>query len=141
MLHLIKTPFNEFKKFINRGNVIDMAVGLVMATYFGAIAKSLINDVIMPPVGMLLGGVDFSALKIVIQESQGNVEEVAILYGAFINTILTFLMISFAIFIAVRLYNKMQESLLNIEDTAPEKKPIPTKQELLLTEIRDLLKK
>ncbi|MDA8871146.1 large-conductance mechanosensitive channel protein MscL [Flavobacteriaceae bacterium] len=141
MLHLIKTPFNEFKKFINRGNVIDMAVGLVMATYFGAIAKSLINDVIMPPVGMLLGGVDFSALKIVIQESQGNVEEVAIHYGAFINTILTFLMISFAIFIAVRLYNKMQESLLNIEDTAPEKKPIPTKQELLLTEIRDLLKK
>ena len=141
MLHLIKTPFNEFKKFINRGNVIDMAVGLVMATYFGAIAKSLINDVIMPPVGMLLGGVDFSALKIVIQESQGNVEEVAIHYVAFINTILTFLMISFAIFIAVRLYNKMQESLLNIEDTAPEKKPIPTKQELLLTEIRDLLKK
>ena len=141
MLHLIKTPFNEFKKFINRGNVIDMAVGLVMATYFGAIAKSLINDVIMPPVGMLLGGVDFSALKIVIQESQDNMEEVAIHYGAFINTILTFLMISFAIFIAVRLYNKMQESLLNIEDTAPEKKPIPTKQELLLTEIRDLLKK
>lgn len=130
---------NEFKKFISRGNVIDMAVGLIMATYFGAIIKSLVNGVIMPPIGMLLGGVNFSALKVVIQEAQGETAEVAILYGAFINTIITFLIVSFAIFMAVKMYNKAQERFKKEEEEA---KPVaPPKQEVLLTEIRDLLKK
>lgn len=130
---------NEFKKFISRGNVIDMAVGLIMATYFGAIIKSLVNDVIMPPIGLLLGGVTFSVLKVVIQEAQGETAEVAILYGAFINIIITFLIVSFAIFMAVKMYNKAQEHFKNEEEEA--KPAAPPKQEVLLTEIRDLLKK
>ena len=92
----------EFKKFINRGNVIDLAVGLIMATYFGAIVKSLVNDVIMPPVGLLLGGVNFAEFKVIIQEAEGEIPEVAILYGAFLNTIITFLIVSFAIFVVVK---------------------------------------
>ncbi len=131
----------EFKKFISRGNVIDMAVGLIMATYFGAIVKSLVNDIIMPPVGLLLGGVDFSALKIVIKEPQGDAAEVAVNYGAFINTIITFLIVSFAIFMVVKMYNKMQDRLAANEKEAPATPPAPSKEEVLLTEIRDLLKK
>lgn len=131
----------EFKKFISRGNVIDMAVGLIMATYFGAIVKSLVKDIIMPPVGLLLGGVDFSALKIVIKEAQGDAAEVAVNYGAFINTIITFLIVSFAIFMVVKMYNKMQDRLAANEKEAPATPPAPSKEEVLLTEIRDLLKK
>ena len=85
----------EFKKFISRGNVIDMAVGLILATYFGAIVKSLVNDVIMPPIGILLGGVNFSSLKIILQETNGDTAEVAIQYGLFINSIITFLIYHF----------------------------------------------
>ena len=128
----------EFKKFISRGNVVDMAVGLILATYFGAIVKSLVNDVLMPPIGLILGGVDFNALKLVIQAAEGETAEVAIHYGTFINTIITFLIVSFAIFILVKMYNKAQERFNKEEIT----KPItPPKQEVLLTEIRDLLKK
>lgn len=93
----------EFKKFISRRNEIDMAVGLILATYFSAIIKSLVNDVIMPPVGILIGGVDFADLKFIIKESQGEVAEVAINYGIFINTIITFLIVSFAIFIVIKI--------------------------------------
>ncbi len=129
----------EFKKFISKGNVIDMAVGLIMATYFGAIVKSLVNDVIMPPVGLFLGGVDFSALKFVVQEARGETPEVAIMYGTFINTIITFLIVSFAIFIVVKMYNKAQERFKKEEENT--KPATPPQQEVLLTEIRDLLKK
>jgi large conductance mechanosensitive channel len=130
----------EFKKFISRGNVVDLAVGLILATYFGAIVKSLVNDVIMPPVGLLLGGIDFSEFKVVIKEAQAEAAEVAINYGIFINTILTFLIVGFAIFILVKMYNKTKERLLKEEEaqTAPA---TPSKEEVLLTEIRDLLKK
>jgi large conductance mechanosensitive channel len=131
----------EFKKFISRGSVIDMAVGLIMATYFGAIVKSLVNDIIMPPVGMLLGGVDFSSLKFIIQEAQGEQAEIALQYGLFINTILTFLIVSFAIFMVVKTYNKMQDKMQKKEEEVKKTDPIPTKEEVLLTEIRDLLKK
>ena len=139
MFNSIKAPMKEFKKFISRGNVIDMAVGLILATYFGAIIKSLVNDVIMPPIGLLLGGVDFSELKFIIQEAQGETPEVAILYGSFINTIITFLIVSFAIFIVVKIYNKVQDRLKKEEEVA--KPQAPPQQEVLLTEIRDLLKK
>lgn len=131
----------EFKKFISRGSVIDMAVGLIMATYFGAIVKSLVNDIIMPPVGMLLGGVDFSSLKFIIQEAQGEQAEIALQYGLFINTILTFLIVSFAIFMVVKTYNKMQDKMQKKEEEVKKTDPIPIKEEVLLTEIRDLLKK
>src|SRR5210317_1225527 len=118
----------EFKKFISKGNVIDMAVGLIMATYFGAIVKSLVNHVIMPPVGLLLGGVDFAELKVIIQEAEGEIPEVAILYGTFLNTIVTFLIVSFAIFMVVKNYNKAQERFKKEEKKTPSK---PSKQEVL----------
>ena len=138
----------EFKKFIAKGNVMEMAVGLIMALYFGAIVKSLVDDIIMPPIGLLLGGIDFSALKVVIQEgvpetiagAGDGVAEVAISYGVFINTIVTFLIVAFAIFLVVKGYNKMKEKLEKKEEAAPAAPPAPTKEEILLTEIRDLLK-
>lgn len=141
--------FQEFKKFISKGNVIDMAVGLIMATYFGAIVKSLVSDIIMPPIGKLIGGVDFSKLKYVIQEatpetSEGAgdaVAEVAITYGAFINNIIVFIIVAFAIFMAVRAYNKVKDKWEKKEAETPAAPPSPSKEEVLLTEIRDLLKK
>jgi len=138
----------EFKDFINKGSVIDMAVGLILATYFGAIVKSLVNDIIMPPIGKLLGGVDFSSLKYMIQQGQAAVmdgdavitpavNEVAISYGVFINTIITFIIVAFAIFLVVKGYNNMKKK----EEAKPAPPPAPSKEEVLLTEIRDLLKK
>ena len=138
----------EFKKFISRGNVIDMAVGLVLATYFGAIIKSLVNDIIMPPVGQLLGGVDFSEMKYIIQPASEDsadgaetVAEVAIYYGQFSNTIITFVIVAFAIFMVVKYYNKMKEKMEKEEAEEPSTPPAPSNEEVLLTEIRDLLKK
>ena len=138
----------EFKKFISRGNLVDMAVGLILATYFGAIIKSLVNYIIMPPIGQFLGGVDFSDMKYIIQpESEGSlnesdpVAEIAIYYGQFINTIITFIIVAFAIFMVVKLYNKMKEKMEKKEAEEPSAPPVPTKEEILLTEIRDLLKK
>ena len=138
----------EFKKFISRGNLVDMAVGLILATYFGAIIKSLVNDIIMPPIGQFLGGVDFSDMKYIIQpESEGSlnesdpVAEIAIYYGQFINTIITFIIVAFAIFMVVKLYNKMKEKMEKKEAEEPSAPPVPTKEEILLTEKRDLLKK
>ena len=135
----------EFKKFISKGNVMEMAVGLIMAVYFGAIIKSLVADIIMPPIGMALGNVDFSSLKFVLQEASMNgdveVPEVAIGYGIFINTIITFIIVAFAIFMVVKGYNKMKDNMEKKEAEAPAAPPAPTKEEVLLTEIRDLLKK
>ena len=126
-----------------------MAVGLIMATYFGAIIKSLVNDIIMPPIGNLLGRVDFAELKYIIEpavaesmEGAGDaIKEVAISYGVFINTIITFLIVAFAIFMVVKAYNKMKEKMEKKEAEAPAAPPAPSKEEVLLTEIRDLLKK
>lgn len=131
----------EFKTFISKGNVLEMAVGLIMAVYFGAIIKSLVNDIIMPPIGKLLGGIDFSQLKVVIQEASVNASgeemaEVAISYGNFINTIITFIIVAFAIFMVVKGYNNMKKK----EEEKPAAPPEPSKEELLLIEIRDLLK-
>ena len=133
----------EFKTFIAKGNVLELAVGLIMATYFGAIVKSLVNDIIMPPVGKLIGGVDFNKLEYVITQGTlnpktGEMEgHVAIAYGSFINTILTFLIVSFAVFLIVKAYNKMKTK----KEETPSSPPTPSKEEELLTEIRDLLKK
>ncbi len=139
------TMLNEFKKFINKGNVVEMAVGLIMAVYFGAIVKSLVDHILMPPIGMLLGNVDFSNLKIVLQGASMNgdvvVPEVAISYGLFLNTIITFLIVSVAIFIVIKGYNRMKTAMEKKEAETPAAPPAPSKEEVLLTEIRDLLKK
>lgn len=132
----------EFKTFINKGNVIEMAVGLIMATSFGAIIKSLVNDIIMPPIGKIVGNVDFSELKWILQEASTDevgetVPEVAVMYGDFINTVVTFLIIAFCIFLVVKGYNHMKKK----EEVVPAAPPVPSKEEMLLTEIRDLLKK
>ncbi|HCQ16667.1 MAG TPA: large conductance mechanosensitive channel protein MscL [Cryomorphaceae bacterium] len=142
--------FKEFKKFIARGNVLELAVGLVMGTYFGAIVKSLVNLIIMPPLGKILGGVDFSNLKIIIQEGQPAVmqgdtemspavEEIAVTYGNFINTIITFLIVAWVIFLVVKAYNKYMKK----EEAKPEPAtpPPPSKEVELLIEIRDELRK
>jgi large conductance mechanosensitive channel len=139
----------EFKTFISKGNVVEMAVGLIMAMYFGAIVQSFVKDIIMPPIGMLLGGVDFSQLKVVLQPAVAEslagagdaVAEVAISYGVFLNTIITFIIVAFAIFMVVKGYNKMKDNMARKEAAAPAAPPAPTKEEILLTEIRDLLAK
>ncbi len=132
---------SEFKEFIARGNVVDLAVGVIIGGAFGAITKSLVDQVIMPPIGLLLGGVDFSTLQIVLKPDDPAteaVETVAIQYGAFINTIIQFLIIAFVVFLLVKGVNALRRH----EEPAPEPEapPAPTPTEALLTEIRDLLK-
>ena len=130
--------FKEFKDFIMRGNVLDLAVAVIIAGAFGLVVSSFINDVLMPPIGKAMGGVDFANLKYILQhgvmDADGNVvtEEVAIRYGAFINTLINFLIVAFVIFLIVKAYNKANPK---VEEVAG-----PT-QEDLLTEIRDILKK
>ena len=139
----------EFKKFISKGNVMEMAVGLILATYFGAIIKSLVNDIIMPPIGNLLGGVDFAELKYVIEPAVAEsivgagdgISQVAISYGQFINSIITFLIVAFAIFMVVKAYNRMKEKMEKKQELTTIIPKAPSKEEALLTEIRDLLKK
>jgi large conductance mechanosensitive channel len=139
----------EFKKFIARGNVLDMAVGLILALYFGAIVKSLVDDILMPPIGLLLGGIDFSELQVVIQKGTPavmdatgvimtpEISEVAIKYGNFVNTAITFIIVAFAIFLLVKGFNQLKKK----EEAKPAAPPAPSKEEELLAEIRDLLKK
>lgn len=132
----------EFKEFIMKGNVLELAVAVIIAGAFGAIIVSFTNDVLMPPIGMMLGGVDFEDLKYVIQAGQTGPEgevivpEVAVLYGKFINTIINFLIIAFIIFLIVRSYNNMQKQ----EEEAPAA-PAGPSQEELLADIRDILKR
>ena len=127
----------EFKKFAMRGNVLDMAIGIIIGAAFGKIVSSLVSDVIMPPIGILLGGVDFSSLALTIKAGSEGVEPVLIKYGVFINTVIDFLIISFAIFMVVKGINAMQKK----EEEKPAAPPAPSKSELLLAEIRDELRK
>jgi len=127
---------SEFKSFAMKGNVVDMAVGVVIGGAFGSIVKSFTNDVLMPPIGLLLGGVDFSNLVINLKDAQGEVAGVAIKYGVFVNVILDFLIIAFAIFLVVKAMNALQTQ----KEEAPAAPPEPSKQEQLLTEIRDALR-
>jgi large conductance mechanosensitive channel len=126
----------EFKQFAMRGNVVDMAVGSIIGAAFGKIVTSLVNDVIMPPIGLLLGGVDFSTFMITLKQAMGDVPAVTLNYGVFINTVIDFLIVAFAIFMVIRGMNKM----IKKEEQAPATPPAPKKEETLLTEIRDLLK-
>ncbi|MCQ4323681.1 large conductance mechanosensitive channel protein MscL [Stutzerimonas stutzeri] len=127
---------SEFKAFAVRGNVVDMAVGIIIGAAFGKIVSSFVDGVVMPPLGLLIGGVDFSDLAIVLKEAVGDAPAVLLRYGAFIQTVVDFLIIAFAIFIAIKALNHLKRK----EAEAPSAPPAPTKEELLLTEIRDLLK-
>ena len=123
----------EFKAFAVKGNVVDMAVGIVIGGAFGKIVSSFVADVLMPPIGMMLGGVDFSELAVTLQEKTAEAEAVTLNYGVFINTVLDFLIIAFAIFLVVKAMNAAQKK----EEAAPK---APPKQEVLLEEIRDALR-
>jgi large conductance mechanosensitive channel len=126
----------EFKTFAMRGNVVDMAVGIVIGLAFGRIVSSLVADVIMPPIGLLLGGVDFGELMLMLQEATEEVAAVTINYGVFIKTIVDFIIIAFAIFMVIKGINRMKRK----EEEKPAAPPEPPKQEILLAEIRDILK-
>ncbi|GAB6192809.1 large-conductance mechanosensitive channel protein MscL [Desulfocastanea catecholica] len=126
----------EFKEFAVKGNVVDMAVGIIIGASFGKIISSLVGDVVMPPIGVLLGGVDFSNLAITVKEAAGDIPAVVISYGKFIQTVVDFTIIAFAIFIVIKLINSLKRK----EEEAPAAPPEPSAEEVLLTEIRDLLK-
>ena len=130
----------EFREFISRGNVVDLAVGVIIGGAFGAVVKSLVDQVIMPPIGLLTSGVDFSKLEWVLkpEDTAAKKAAVAIQYGAFINTIISFLIVAAAVFALVKLVNTLRRQ--QAEEPAPAD-PAPTPTETLLTEIRDLLKK
>ena len=127
---------SEFKSFAMRGNVVDMAVGIVIGGAFGKIVSSFVNDVLMPPIGMMMGGVDFSELAVVLKEASGEAAAVTLNYGMFIQTVLDFLIIAFAIFMVIRAMNNMKKK----EEEAPAEPPKPSAEVELLTEIRDSLK-
>ena len=145
-----KGCMGEFKAFIARGNVLDMAVGVIIGGAFGKISTSLVNDVIMPLISVLTGGVDFSNWKIVLKAAVAGADgaidastEIAIRYGAFLATILDFLIIAFAVFLMLKAINGFHDKLKKAEEEAPAKEPAPpepSNEEKLLTEIRDLLK-
>lgn len=128
----------EFKEFAVKGNVVDMAVGIIIGAAFGKIVTSVVGDVIMPPIGLLIGGVDFSDLAVVLKEATADTPAVTIAYGKFIQTILNFTIVAFAIFMVVKGINRLKRK----EEAAPTPpaNPAPSKEELLLTEIRDLLR-
>lgn len=130
----------EFKQFIARGNVMDMAVGVIIGGAFGKISTSLVNDVIMPLISMLTGGIDFSEWKLVLKAAEGEAAEVAVNYGAFLATVLDFLIIAFAVFIMIKAINGFHDKLKKKEEEVPEEPEEPSNEEKLLTEIRDLLK-
>lgn len=141
----MKKTWNEFKTFISKGNVMDMAIGVIIGGAFGKIVTSLVNDIFMPLLGMITGGADFSGKKWVMSPAEldeaGNVikEESALLYGSFIQNIIDFLLIAVCIFIMTKAISKMTDKLKKKEEPAPEEPAKPTSEELL-TEIRDLLK-
>ena len=131
---------SEFKSFAMRGNVVDMAVGIVIGGAFGKIVSSFVADVLMPPIGLLLGGVDFSDLAIMLKDAVGETAPVMIKYGSFIQTVVDFVIIAFAIFLVVKAMNSMKKEE-PAPEPEPEPEPAPSNEEVLLGEIRDLLKR
>jgi len=127
----------EFKDFAMKGNVIDMAVGIVIGGAFGKIIGSLVTDVIMPPIGILLGGVDFANLSYVLKEATEAAEAVTMNYGVFINTVVEFVIIAFAIFMVIKAMNNAKKK----EEEKPAAPPKPSEEVMLLKDIRDSLKK
>ncbi|MFN8258122.1 MAG: large-conductance mechanosensitive channel protein MscL [Bacteroidales bacterium] len=127
----------EFKAFAMKGNVMDMAVGIIIGAAFGKIVSSMVEDIIMPPIGLLIGGVNFTDLKFIMKEAVGNSPAVTLNYGNFLQVTFDFLIVAFAIFVVIKGMNSLRKK----EEEAPVTPPTPTNQEILLTEIRDLLKK
>ena len=128
--------FKEFKDFISKGNVMDLAVGVIIGAAFGKIVTSLVEDMIMPILGIILGKINFTGLKLVITPASGDAPEVAILYGSFIQNVVNFLIMAFVIFLMVKLVNKLKKP---VKEEVPAVE-VPTKEEALLAEIRDILK-
>ncbi|MDO5601254.1 MAG: large-conductance mechanosensitive channel protein MscL [Oscillospiraceae bacterium] len=131
----MKKFFREFKEFAVKGNVVDMAVGVVIGGAFGKIVTSLVGDVIMPAIGLLTGKINLAALSFVVKGSGGS-EDVSIAYGAFLQNVVDFLIVALCIFLAVKLLNRLKRK----KEEAPPAAPVPSAEEILLTEIRDLLK-
>ena len=132
--------FSEFREFIARGNVIDLAVGVIIGAAFGKIVTSLVDQVVMPPIGLAMGGLDFSKMEWVLKPDDPAtqaVEKVSIQYGAFANTVIQFVIVALVIFLMVKAINSLRRQ----EAEAPAAPAAPTTSEALLTEIRDLLKK
>lgn len=127
----------EFKEFAVKGNVVDMAVGVIIGTAFGKIVSSFVADVVMPPIGVLLGGVDFSDLAITVKDAVGKSPAVIVAYGKFAQTVIDFAIIAFVIFMVVRVINSLKKKA----EAAPVAAAEPSREQVLLTEIRDLLKK
>jgi large conductance mechanosensitive channel len=130
----------EFKEFAMRGNVIDLAVGVIIGGAFGKIVSSFVNDIVMPPLGILIGGVDFKDLVLTLKDAEGEIAAVTLKYGMFIQNIFDFLIIAFVIFMAVKGINNLKKKE-EAAPAAPAAPPAPTNEEKLLAEIRDLLKK
>jgi large conductance mechanosensitive channel len=128
---------SEFRDFAMRGNVVDMAVGIIIGGAFGKIVSSFVNDVLMPPIGIMIGGVDFSELAITLKEAAGETAAVTMNYGSFVQTVIDFIIIAFAIFMAIKAMNTLKKK----EEEKPAAPPKPSAEETLLTEIRDLLKR
>ncbi len=126
----------EFKEFAMKGNVMDLAIAVIIGAAFGKIVSSLVNDVVMPVIGLIVGGIDFTTLKIVLTPAVGDTAEVAILYGTFIQTIVDFLLIALSVFFVVKVLSKLKKK----EEAKPEAPAAPPQDVVLLTEIRDLLK-
>lgn len=129
--------FKQFKEFAMRGNVVDLAVGIIIGAAFGKIVSSFVNDVLMPPIGLAVGGVDFTSLKITLKEAAGETAAVTLNYGNFIQAVVDFLIIAFAVFMVVKGMNSLKKK----EEAKPAAPAAPPADVQLLTEIRDLLKK
>lgn len=129
----------EFKTFAVKGNVVDMAVGIIIGAAFGKIVSSFVGDIFTPALGMLIGGVDFTDLVITLKAAQGDIPAVVIAYGQFIQTIIDFVIIAFAIFMGIKAINRLKREE-EIAEEAPVAAPAPSNEEVLLSEIRDLLK-
>lgn len=127
----------EFREFAMKGNVVDMAVGIIIGAAFGKIVSSLVADVIMPPLGLIIGGVDFKQFSLVLREAEGSVPAVVMNYGMFIQTVFDFVIVAFAIFMAIKVMNKVRREK---EEATPAEPAAPSTEEVLLSEIRDLLK-
>ena len=128
--------FTEFKEFAMKGNVVDLAVGVIIGGAFGKIVSSFVEDVIMPPIGMVLGGADFKTLAFTLKAAEGKTAAVMLNYGKFIQTVVDFAIVAFVIFMAIKAMNALKKQ----EATAPATPPAPSAQEILLTEIRDAIR-
>lgn len=130
----------EFKTFAVKGNVVDMAVGIIIGAAFGKIVSSFVGDIIMPPLGVLIGGVDFSDLAVTLKAAEGDLPAVVLAYGKFIQSIIDFVIVAFAIFMGIKVINRLKREDEVVAEETPAEPAAPSNEEVLLSEIRDLLK-